>query len=140
MNNKNGFTLIEVLIVTAIVGILFAVALPAYQGTVKKSNRAEAKSTLMELAQRLQRCYSLYARFNDDVQCGVYADLADADGYLSQGAGFYTVTIAVAEAGADEKYTYKLTATAILAPQTDDTGCTVMTLTHTGVRTPAECW
>lgn len=139
MTLKNGFTLIELMIACAIVGVLFAVALPAYQSTVKKTNRAEAKSTLMEIAQRLQRCYSLYAQFNDD-QCGVYSDLTDADAIVSQGRGFYKITIAEGADGASEKYTYKLTAKAILAPQTDDTGCDELTLTHTGVKAPEACW
>ena len=54
-----GFTLIEMMIVVVIVGVLTLVAYPAYQSYVKKANRAEAKSYLMDLAQKQQ----LY--FND---------------------------------------------------------------------------
>lgn len=54
-----GFTLIELMIVVAIVAILLMVAYPSYQTFLVKANRSEAKSYLMDLAQKQQ----LY--FND---------------------------------------------------------------------------
>ena len=56
---SGGFTLIELMVVVAIVAILTLVAYPAYQGFVVKANRAEAKSYLMDVAQ-MQQLY-----FND---------------------------------------------------------------------------
>jgi type IV pilus assembly protein PilE len=50
-----GFTLIEVMIVVAIVGILAAIALPAYQDQVRKSRRASAEAHLMDIASRQQQ-------------------------------------------------------------------------------------
>lgn len=56
MQNKQGaFTLIELMIAVAIVGILSAIAYPSYQQHVIKSNRAEAQAFLMEIAQRQQQ-------------------------------------------------------------------------------------
>lgn len=49
--SASGFTLIELMIVTVIVAVLAAIALPAYQDYVKKARRAEAKSELLRLAQ-----------------------------------------------------------------------------------------
>ena len=57
--SSGGFTLIELMVVVAIVAILTLVAYPAYQGFVVKANRAEAKSYLMDVAQ-MQQLY-----FND---------------------------------------------------------------------------
>jgi len=50
----SGFTLIEVMIVIAIVGLLAAVAYPAYQDHLRKGNRAAAQAFMMEVAQRQQ--------------------------------------------------------------------------------------
>jgi len=54
----NGFTLIELMITVAIVGILAAVAYPSYQHTVQRSWRTNAASCLMELAQAMERRYT----------------------------------------------------------------------------------
>lgn len=135
--SKKGFTLIEVMIVVAIIGIIAAIAYPSYMTSVRKSNRTEAKTELYDVAQRLQRCYTTYARF-DSNQCAVYTQLTTGAGFIpSQGRGFYQITISD-----DTRTTYTLTATAVLAPQTGDVqdGCNVMTLNHQGTSLPDVCW
>jgi type IV pilus assembly protein PilE len=141
MKRKSGFTLIELLIAVAIAGIIASIAYPSYMESVRRSNRAEAKVELMDIAQRLQRCYSSYARFNDPVNCPVYIDVADANGIVTRGAGYYRITITALGGGAPET-TYELLATAIKVPQTKDVadGCNEMRLQHTGVQLPAVCW
>lgn len=67
---SRGFTLIEVMITVAIVGILAAVALPSYREQVDKSRRAEARGQLLETAQFMQRFYSQNDRF-DQTRAGV---------------------------------------------------------------------
>lgn len=51
---SGGFTLIELMIVIVIVGVLALVAYPAYQDSLVKTNRAEAKAYLLDVAQRQQ--------------------------------------------------------------------------------------
>jgi type IV pilus assembly protein PilE len=59
-----GFTLIEMMIVVAIIGILAAIAIPNYNQYVLRSHRAEARSALIDLAQRMEQNYSLRRSYN----------------------------------------------------------------------------
>lgn len=129
MKNSRGFTLIEVMIVVAIIGILTAIAYPSYMDSIRKSNRADAKAALNDAAARMQRCFTLYSKY----------DHADCKIATKSGEDYYTLS------KASGVTTYTLTATASKQPQLGDTGCTAMTLNNLGVRTPADtaslkCW
>lgn len=63
LHSRRGFTLIEVMVVVAIVALLAAIALPNYQEHVRRSKRAEAQGILMEAAQFMQRYYSANDRY-----------------------------------------------------------------------------
>jgi type IV pilus assembly protein PilE len=58
MNKKRGFTLIELMIVVAIIAILAAIAYPSYQGAIRDSRRGMAQADLVELASDLERYYT----------------------------------------------------------------------------------
>ncbi|WP_286221885.1 type IV pilin protein [Marinobacter apostichopi] len=58
MNNNGGFTLLELVIAVAIIGIIVVVAFPAYQNQVEDTRRRTAQADLLELAQWLERRYS----------------------------------------------------------------------------------
>lgn len=139
MKKNHGFTLIEVMITVAIIGIIAGIAYPSYMDSVRKSNRAEAKTELMDVAQRLQRCFTSVARYDDEDNCPVYEDLSDG-GVVTRGKGFYNITIGAL--GAQPTSTaYILTARAVKSPQTEDVAdCRELTLTSTGIREPELCW
>jgi type IV pilus assembly protein PilE len=154
MKKQTGFTLIELMIAVVIIGVLVSFAFTNYQRYVMKSNRAEAKTELLNTATRLQRCYTLYGRYNPDDGCAAYDALAGGAKITSEGRGFYEVDIEEESASsssasstpADEEAmtSYTLTATAVKPPQTNDIenpiDCTTLTLTHTGAKTPDGCW
>lgn len=65
MIKNKGFTLIELMIVVAIVGILAAVAYPSYQRYVQDSRRSDARANLVQLAQFMERYYTANGRYVD---------------------------------------------------------------------------
>jgi type IV pilus assembly protein PilE len=62
-----GFTLIEVMITVAILGILAAVAFPSYQENVRKGRRADGQAVLMEAAQFMERFHTQNFRYDRNV-------------------------------------------------------------------------
>ena len=118
-----GFTLIELMIVVAIIGILAAIAIPSYQNYVKQARRAEAQAEMMRLALNEEKF-----RANNPS----YADHTNTALGVTN-TSYYTFTIVAAA------NTYTITATAA-GSQTNDTGCTPLTLTEGGAKGPAGCW
>lgn len=57
--SERGFTLIELMVVVAVVGILVGIAVPSYQDSVRKSRRGQAKADLVEATQAMERYYTV---------------------------------------------------------------------------------
>lgn len=67
-SKANGFTLIEMMIAVTMLAIVVAIALPSYQGSVRKAHRASAQSFLLEAADREQHLFITSRRYADTVE------------------------------------------------------------------------
>lgn len=127
MKNRqaSGFTLIELMIVVAIIGILAAIAYPSYQQYVIRGNRSAAMAQMLEIANREQQYLLATRSYATKAQLG-YTIPAEV-------SGRYTWDVAV---GAGTVPTYTITFTAYGAQATDGP----LTLDQAGVKTPAAKW
>lgn len=127
MTSTRGFTLIEVMITVAIVGILAAIAYPSYQSYILRSHRSEGMALLSEAAARMERYYaqnSTYATATPNrlglTSTANATTVNSANGYYSLSLGTPTAT------------TYSLSATPQNAQRSDT--CGTLTLDSTGLR------
>jgi type IV pilus assembly protein PilE len=122
-----GFTLLELMITVAIIGILAAIAYPAYGKYIVKSNRAAAQSYLMDLAQA-------EAQYMADSR--TYASLADLGLTAPRAVSDkYTIAIDLADG---PPATFTITATPIAG--TNQAGDGALTIDQAGTRTPGDKW
>lgn len=128
MKKIRGFTLIEMMVVVAIVAILAAIALPAYQNNMKKARRTDATSALQGLAQAMERWYTEKGTYKGAATAGadtgaptIFATKSPIDGAET----YYTLTISASDIN-----TYTLTAT----PSGAQVGDGILTLSSTGAR------
>jgi type IV pilus assembly protein PilE len=128
--SNRGFTLIEIMIVIAIIGIVMTIAAPSLTEYVKKGRRTEVAGLLSEQAQILERFYS-----KNNVYTGITG--------LSTGNDFYTITPTLTD------QTFLLTAARKTGTAMATDKCGDFTLTNTGVRsmvnataglTTKDCW
>ena len=133
-----GMTLIELMIVVAVIALLGAVALPSYQSSVRKSHRADAKAALTKAAQRLERFYTENNKYDPTGTSTRLSDLVDSESENK----YYALSISFTSG---VPTVYLLTAT----PQNSqaDDACGKFTINQNGDRgladtslTVAECW
>ena len=101
LRDKRGFTLIELLVVILLIGILAAIAIPAYLGHEKKGKDSDAESNARNLVSKVELCF---ATNEDYTSCDSQADLG-SDLSLSWGTNPGQVSVVEAT-----KSTYKITA------------------------------
>lgn len=140
LRGGGGFTLTELVITVAVLGILAAIAVPSYLEQMNKTRRTDARRSLHEIASQLERCYSRFRAYDDEdcdvVSAGPQVNLVSREGY-------YAITSTALSA---DSYTLKAEPQ---GSQAGDATCAVMTLTNTeltkafdtdGNETLTKCW
>lgn len=148
-SSNKGFTLIELMIVVAIIGILAAIAYPNYQESTAKSRRGNAQAELLGLSSALERYYSQNNHYSNAANGGndVGAPAATTYSVDLEVATFYTVTISNAGGSTandtDTAQSYTLSAVPVTGSAMEGDRCGTMTLSSAGARTPTnptDCW
>ncbi|MEI6894894.1 MAG: type IV pilin protein [Colwellia sp.] len=132
LNKATGFTLIELMIVTAIIGILAAVAYPSYTEFLARSHRTEALRELVRLA-NLQEQLFVDSRAYTISMADLGVDVDTNGNYITSNT-LYKISTSVAGS------TFILTAKAQNGQETNDAACKEMKITDTGNKTPLSCW
>lgn len=136
-----GFSLMELMVTLVIIGILAAIAYPAFTDHLYKTRRSDGQAALMNLATYMEHYYT-----ENNSYTGATLTVGSTTGTLglknTSIDGYYTLSISSLTAT-----TYTLTATPTAGgPQAGDTTCTTLTLTNTNIKgaTPSAnsliCW
>jgi type IV pilus assembly protein PilE len=135
---ESGFTLIELMVTVAILGIVATIATTSYTSQIQKSRRTDARSAVLDLAGREEKLFSTTNAYS-----AAATDLGYANWTTPIGSGYYTISVAVNAPASPPAYTITATATGI---QQADKQCTSLIIdqtgnqTSTGTATASTCW
>ncbi len=127
-----GFTIIEMLIVVAILSILAAIAIPTYTKYKIQARRADGQVALVEAAQKMERYFTRNNTFDD-------ASIGDSDGDLINSTsekGYYALSF---EGDGPDARSFTIKAEA-QNEQAHDAECPVLRIDHLGRKEPEGCW
>lgn len=129
-----GFTLIELMIVVAVIAILVAVAVPTYQDSVRKSRRGQAQADLVEASQAMERYYTVNGKYTGKT----LKEIAGFDqSPRGNGTAYYSLSLQ-----ADTR-SYTVTATPSSGSDQSQDKCGTMSVDATGKKTAKStdyCW
>ena len=132
-------TLIELMIVVAIIGIISAIAYPAYQNYIQNTRRAAAQGELLELAQWMERQYTVNGVYPTSAASLPFTDLPNTSNNADP---VYYIASFIAASTSPTTYLLRITPQ---GTQLNDE-CGELSITHTGFKdagaseAPATCW
>ena len=137
LKSMKGFTLVELMITVAIIGILSAVVYPSYTSYVSKSNRGESQRELAKIAALQEQYFIDHRTYSDDMELLGFS----ADPYITS-SGNYSIASVIGSSGGVSGVTFILTATALSTQLTQDTECTTLTINEKGEKSgeSTTCW
>jgi type IV pilus assembly protein PilE len=125
-----GFTLIELMITVAIVGILASLAYPSYSDFVMRSNRTEATRGLMQIANLQEQLFVDSRVYTNNLSQLQVSQVAT---FTTESGNYIINSVVIGN-------TFLLTATAQGFQFDRDNNCTAISIDNTGAKAPAICW
>ena len=127
-NPQQGFSLTELMIVVAIVGVLAAIGLPSYQNYAREAKRSDAHNSITTIANLQERFFTENNRYTN-----LTTDLGFPAGAVNSTEGFWLMTIPTGTATA---YTIQ----AVPSAPHKDPDCAQIQQNSLGAKTPTNCW
>lgn len=132
-----GFTLIELMVVVAVLAILASIAYPLYTEQARKGRRVEGRDALLAIAQAEERYYTVNGAYTGAISnLGVSSVNCSVNPCISRDKGYYSLSVAATTS------TFTATATPVAGGGQASDSCTGMTVNQLGVKggTGTGCW
>ncbi len=124
-----GFTLIELVIAMAIIGLLAALAYPAYNSHMTQTRRSDGQAALLDIMAKQERYYTENHTYT--------TDLSELPAKPTSKEGFYTISVSTCDTGTIAQCV-QLTATPVSGGPQESDG--PLTLNSRGQKTPVDKW
>ncbi|WP_299022130.1 type IV pilin protein [uncultured Photobacterium sp.] len=134
MKNQKGVTLIELLIVVAVIGILTAIAYPSYQKHVLKGHRSQVMADMIKIQLNLEEGYTQTGSYDNSIVTGGTCSFCETN------TNRYKLEIDMSGKGME---TYKIIATPQTSTEQDQDSCKTLTLNAAGIGSASgsgQCW